>query len=97
MSQGSKIVPLAVALAALAGTTTVASPAEAKVTEPNTPKALIGVQGAKPEPNTLARVGEDYLGFVVSKAEDGTVVAWHSSHASHASHASHSSHYSSRY
>jgi hypothetical protein len=41
--------------------------------------------------------GEDLLGLIVAKSEDGTVVADHYSHVSHASHASHASHYSSRY
>ncbi|WP_441232776.1 His-Xaa-Ser repeat protein HxsA2 [Bradyrhizobium sp. 1200_D9_N1_1] len=46
---------------------------------------------AKPAPNAHFQVGEDLLGFVMTKQADGTIVAGHSSHASHASHSSHAS------
>ena len=42
----------------------------------------------KLEPNAHYQVGEDLLGFVVTKQPDGTIVAQHASHASHASPAS---------
>jgi hypothetical protein len=45
----------------------------------------------KLEPNAHFQVGEDLLGFVMTKQADGTIVAGHSSHSSHASHASHAS------
>jgi hypothetical protein len=45
----------------------------------------------KPEPNAHFQVGEDFLGFVMTKQPDGTIIAGHSSHSSHASHASHAS------
>ncbi|WP_408904209.1 His-Xaa-Ser repeat protein HxsA2 [Pararoseomonas sp. SCSIO 73927] len=47
-------------------------------------------------PNQIVVSGDDLLGFLVTRAEDGTVVAQHSSHVSHSSHSSHRSHYSSR-
>jgi hypothetical protein len=43
------------------------------------------------QPNAHYQVGEDLLGFVMTKQADGTIVAGHSSHASHASHTSHAS------
>jgi hypothetical protein len=98
MSQVPKILPLAAALAALTGTAGIVSnPADAKVAEPSAPAALAGHDRPKAGPNRVVSVGEDFLGFIVSTADDGTVLAQHYSHYSHASHASHASHYSSRY
>jgi hypothetical protein len=45
----------------------------------------------KPAANAHFQVGEDLLGFVMTKQPDGTIIAGHSSHSSHASHASHAS------
>ncbi|WP_206020287.1 His-Xaa-Ser repeat protein HxsA2 [Rhodovarius crocodyli] len=47
-------------------------------------------------PNQIVMSGDDLFGFLVTRAEDGTVIAQHSSHVSHSSHASHRSHYSGR-
>jgi hypothetical protein len=41
--------------------------------------------------NAHFQVGEDLLGFVMTKQADGTIVAQHGSHASHGSHSSHAS------
>ena len=93
MSKTPKILPLAAALAALAGiSTTVSDPANAKLTEPTEPDGLGATSATKPTPNRIVSMGEDFLGFTVTTAADGTVVADHSSHYSHSSH---SSHYSS--
>jgi hypothetical protein len=92
----SKIMPLAVALAALTGTSAIASdPAEAKAPNPDESNSPDTMQISGRTPNRLLSVGEDLLGFTVSTAADGTMVAQHESHVSHASHSSHSSHYSS--
>ena len=92
-----KIMPLAAALATLVGTgAMVGHPAEAKTanpvesTVPNT-EHMSGLT-----PNRIISVGKDFLGFIVTTAADGTMLAQHYSHTSHASHSSHSSHYSSR-
>jgi hypothetical protein len=45
----------------------------------------------KLEPNAHYQIGEDLLGFVMTRQPDGTIVAQHASHASHSSHASHAS------
>jgi hypothetical protein len=88
------IMPLAAALAALAGTAAiVADPADAKTTDQdvsNSPKAM---QPGGMTPNRIVSVGGDFLGFIVTNKADGTVLA---EHYSHTSHSSHSSHYSSR-
>ena len=94
--QSPKIVPLAVALAALTGTTAIASgPAEAKATNHEESNSADAMQATGRTPNRLLSVGEDLLSFTVTTAADGTMVAQHESHVSHASHSSHSSHYSS--
>jgi hypothetical protein len=49
------------------------------------------LDSAKLAANAHFQVGEDLLGFVMTKQADGTIVAQHSSHASHGSHASHAS------
>jgi hypothetical protein len=93
------ILPLAVALAALAGLPA----ANASVDQSPPPNALaadISDHAIKAEPNALFKVGNDLLGLIVTRSADGTIVAQHSSHYSHSSHSSHSSHhshYSSRY
>ena len=91
-----KIVPLAAALAALTGTAAMtAASAEAKITDTNEPNVTQAMRATSLTPNQVMSVGEDLLGFIVSTASDGTLVAQHVSHASHSSHASHASHYSS--
>jgi len=52
-----------------------------------------GMEGA----NRFLEIDGDVLGFMVTQAADGTVIAQHRSHFSHSSHASHASHYSSRF
>jgi hypothetical protein len=91
------ILPLASALAALAGGALPTTQSKAAVPG-DAPAAT--PQRVSPAttlvPNTLVSTGETLLGFVMTDQPDGTVIAQHVSHASHASHASHSSHYSSR-
>jgi hypothetical protein len=92
------ILPIAAALAALS---TAAASDKASATAPQEADVTTTVPAAVPvragQPNMLVTAGEDLLGLVVSKNEDGTVVADHYSHVSHGSHGSHTSHYSSRY
>ena len=85
---GITLIPLAATLASLPMTS------EASVrTESAKAQTTVAVSSAEAiVPNTILSVGEDLLGFLVTRAEDGTVVA---EHASHSSHSSHSSHYSS--
>lgn len=91
-----KLMSLAAALAALAGASAIVSdPAEAKTTEPPNVQPSEVAKASGLNPNTIVGVGEDFLGFIVTKASDGTMMAAHTSHYSHQSHASHSSHYSS--
>lgn len=65
-----------------------------------TPGSAVTPPFSRDEVNQIVRVGDDFMGFVVSQSADGTVVAGHyshTSHASHQSHQSHQSHYSSRF
>lgn len=90
MSQKQKILlSLSAALAALTGVS--ADKAEAKAIDANDQNTIASemINSAKPVPNAAIQVGEDLLGFVMTKQADGTIVAGHSSHVSHASHASH--------
>jgi hypothetical protein len=92
-SKAPKIVPLAAALAALTGVAiVVADSAEAKPTEPRDPRSTDAMLPTGLTPNRFMSVGEDLLGFTVTTAHDGTMIA---QHVSHSSHSSHSSHYSS--
>jgi hypothetical protein len=91
-----KILPLASALGALAGTAVVATGAQSAI--PTTDPAASAASKTAATPveklaNTFVSTGETLLGFIMTDQPDGTVVAQHVSHASHASHASH---YSSR-
>jgi hypothetical protein len=92
------ILPIATALAAL-GTSVAPSPAGATTSqEADAAMTAPGAQSNRSaRPNVFVPVGEDLLGLIVSRGQDGTVLANHYSHVSHASHASHHSHYSSRY
>jgi hypothetical protein len=94
--KASKILPLASALGALAGTAVAATESQSAIpiTEPaaSAPSESTATAVAK-VPNMLVSTGETLLGFVMTDQPDGTIVAQHVSHASHASHASH---YSSR-
>ncbi|WP_156464275.1 His-Xaa-Ser repeat protein HxsA2 [Afipia sp. Root123D2] len=90
MSHKQKILlSLSAALAALTGVSS--DKAEAKATNTIDQNGIASdmMNSAKPAPNAAIQVGEDLLGFVMTKQADGTIVAGHSSHVSHASHASH--------
>jgi hypothetical protein len=87
------ILPLAAALSALATVPATETSAAAPATDAVTPQAD---KLADQAPNTFVSTGEDLLGFLVTTAPDGTIVAQHRSHSSHSSHSSHHSHYSSR-
>jgi hypothetical protein len=87
MAEKSKVLfSLGAALASLTGLT---QGADAKSIAGNEVGSSVAENSAN---NRLAnahyRVGEDLLGFVMTKRADGTVVADHASHASHASHSS---------
>ena len=93
MAEKSKILlSLGAALASLTGFSV--QGAEAKPSALNddaTSPAKQSLDSAKLAANAHFQVGEDLLGFVMTKQADGTIVAQHSSHASHGSHASHAS------
>jgi hypothetical protein len=89
MAEKSKILlSLGAALASLTGMSVQGAEAKPAVGNDANSSAAENT-GIKPEPNAHFQVGEDLLGFVMTKQADGTIVAGHSSHASHASHASH--------
>jgi hypothetical protein len=93
MAEKSKsLLSIGAALASLSGLSV--QGAEAKIAvvndDANTP-AKQALDSAKLPANAHFQVGEDLLGFVMTKQADGTIVAQHSSHASHGSHASHAS------
>ena len=91
MAEKSKVVlSLGAALASLTGMSVQGAEAKTVVTDDRTSVAA-DITGDKPEANAYYQVGEDLLGFVMTKQADGTIVAGHSSHASHASHTSHAS------
>jgi hypothetical protein len=90
MSYNQKIIlSLSAALAALTGASS--DKTEAKAIDATDQNSIASemTNSAKPVPNAAIQVGEDLLGFVMTKQADGTIVAGHSSHVSHASHASH--------
>ena len=92
-----RIMSLAAALAGLTGVAAIVStPVEAKTSGSTEAAPTTMAQASILTPNWVVSVGQDFLGFLVTKAADGTVQAEHYSHQSHASHSSHSSHYSSR-
>jgi hypothetical protein len=95
MKRGNKtILPLASALAALAGNGLIGGDANSAVASDAGKAAdLEANQKTVGQPNTIISTGETLLGFIMTEQPDGTVIAQHVSHASHASHASH---YSSR-
>lgn len=88
-----KLVSLATALASLAGFEVAPVAANTSNQDGKSPTTDSGqTMGSKATPNVVIGVGEDLLGFVVTRDANGTVVAQgHSSHVSHASHASHAS------
>jgi hypothetical protein len=87
------ILPLATALASLAGVPATVDDAAAKTADSsstaNTQSNSVAQSG---QPNLIFKAGEDLLGLIVTQQPDGTIIA---QHASHSSHASHHSHYSS--
>ena len=92
-----KIMPLAAALASLVGPgALVTNSAEAKTANPIEAASASLEHTSGLMPNRIISIGTDFLGFIVTTAADGTMLAQHYSHTSHASHASHHSHYSSR-
>lgn len=84
------ILPLATALASLSGA---ASAHTAAVTSPELSPTPTDAQinTASVKPNVVFKAGEDLLGLLVTKGDNGMVVAQHASHYSHSSHASHAS------
>ena len=92
------ILPIAAAVAALS--TTPSEPASATVNVDDgttlSGQPAIAAEANGDKANFVYPMGEDLLGLIVTRQEDGTVVAQHASHVSHSSHASHHSHYSSR-
>jgi hypothetical protein len=98
MAEKSKLLlSLGAALASLTGMSMQGAEAKTTLVDDVNSSVKQDLNGAKPAPNAHFQVGEDLLGFVMTKLPDGTMIAGHSSHASHASHSSHSSHASSRY
>jgi hypothetical protein len=91
------ILPIATALGALFPSV---APEQASAATPQkTDAAVVSPDSQRnhaDRPNVVFTAGEDLLGMVVTRRQDGTVVAAHYSHVSHASHHSHHSHYSSR-
>ena len=91
MAEKSKFVlSLGAALASLTGMSVQGAEAKAVVAN-DASVAAVENTAIKLQPNAHYQVGEDLLGFVMTKQADGTVVAQHSSHSSHSSHASHAS------
>ncbi len=93
------LIPVATALAAVAGTSNAVEVKQVKSTE-NThetgaTQALKKVLSAEDKLATYS-VGDELHGLILRKNIDGVVLADHYSHRSHSSHSSHSSHYSSR-
>ena len=90
------VLSLTAALAALSGVTTGTSTTATANTLGNNDET-VSPQGRTNtgNANVFLPAGKDLLGLIVTKTEDGQVVAQHDSHYSHSSHASHRSHYSS--
>jgi hypothetical protein len=92
MAEKSKILlSLGAALASLSGLSLQGAEAKIAVNDDANTPAKQALDSAKLAANAHFQVGEDLLGFVMTKQADGTIVAQHSSHASHGSHASHAS------
>lgn len=93
----TKLISLVAALAALPGAATLLSPAaHAKPDDPGAGDSVRSNRSENARANVFMAVGQDLLGMIVKKSDDGMVTADHYSHSSHASHESHSSHYSGR-
>ena len=92
MAKKSKLLlSIGAALASLSGLSMQSAEAKPAVGNDNVTSPVDQALQAKPAPNAHFQVGEDLLGFVMTKQPDGTIIAGHSSHASHASHASQAS------
>jgi hypothetical protein len=88
-----RFMPLAAALAGLAGTSAIAAdPAAAKTPDSLDSDHATAARASDLVPNKIVSTGADLMGFLVTKTPSGTVLA---QHVSHASHSSHTSHYSS--
>jgi hypothetical protein len=71
--------PLAAALAALAGASAIVSdPAEAKTTDPQSADRAEAAKAIGLIANRIVSPDEALLGFIVTKASDGTALAQHS-------------------
>ena len=90
MAEKSKLLlSIGAALASLSGLSVQGAEAKiAVVNDDTSTPAKQALDSAKLMANAYFQLGEDLLGFVMTKQADGTIVAQHSSHASHASHAS---------
>lgn len=100
MAKRSFLVPVAAAIAALAGNSEAAADlTPANSVNQNGTEAKITNTVVQPNPQKegepLLSTGGDIFKYVLKRAESGAIFAQHESHASHASHASHRSHYSS--
>jgi len=82
------ILPLASALAALAGngSTIGDANAETPTNASNTVDVGANQKTAAGQPNKILSTGEALFGFITTDQSDGTIVAQHVSHESHASH-----------
>lgn len=89
--KNNKLLPLVIALAALA------APAHSAVRAQ--PAEKVSAEAQKENSSALLAIdvdGQDYLFAVRKDAATGAMFAQHRSHSSHSSHSSHRSHYSSR-
>ena len=92
MAEKSKsLLSIGAALASLSGLSVQGAEAKIAVVNNDASMPAQALDSAKLAANAHFQVGEDLLGFVMTKQADGTIVAQHSSHASHGSHASHAS------
>lgn len=89
-NRAKQILSLGAAIASLSGVTAQGANVTTVETAADTSAAaLTGSQDSLVKASGHFQVGEDLLGFVMTKQADGTLVAGHASHSSHASHASH--------
>ena len=93
------MIPVAAALAAVAGTSNAVEVKQVNFTEKNhETSATQALKKALVAGDRIATysVGEELHALLLRKNADGVILAGHYSHRSHSSHSSHSSHYSSR-
>ena len=92
MAEKSKsLLSIGAALASLSGLSVQGAEAKIAVVNDASTPAKQALDSATLAANAHFQVGEDLLGFVMTKQADGTIIAQHTSHASHGSHASHAS------